>query len=115
MRACAVASEYAGSQTESGGVGALDGFGFVVKHQQRQYGAENLFLHDAHVVAAVGKNRGRDEVATPASGHLDGGAAADQCGTFRDAAGHIAQHLVAVRCGNQSADFGCRVGRIAYP
>lgn len=51
-----------GGETVGGGVAETDGIFFGLEFGDRAHGAEDLFLHDLHVLADVGEDGGLDEV-----------------------------------------------------
>ncbi len=60
MSAVEVGRHHAGGEAVFGGVGAANDLRFVGIAEDRHHRAEDLFAHDGHLVAAIGKHRRGD-------------------------------------------------------
>ncbi len=96
VRAVEILSDQTGRQAILRRVGAAHHFLFVLVSQNRHHRPEDLFAHDGHLIATVGKDGGFDPGAVVEVRALHALAAAQQARAFRNAALDVAHNVIAM-------------------
>ena len=107
-----IIGEHTRGKSGIGIVGPGNHLVFIAEGEHRHHRPEDLFLHDGHVVGAVGENGRFHEIAALRILRLKGPSAVAERGAFGQPFADVTQHQFLMLFGDQRAEVGVRVHRV---